>query len=164
MVFCSRKCERWFLPQVFIFIGSESDREYLSGIDDYLSYFGISYELAVCSAHRDPEGLQARLAQAEKQGAEVIIAAAGMAAHLAGACAARTILPVIGVPLPGSSFDGLDALLATVQMPAGVPVATLAVGRAGAVNAAVLAAQIIARKSEAVAQKLRSFKSRGCRL
>ncbi|MBU1708244.1 AIR carboxylase family protein, partial [bacterium] len=91
-------------------------------------------------------------------------AAAGMAAHLAGACAAQTILPVIGVPLPGSSLNGFDALLSTVQMPAGVPVATVALGKAGAVNAVVLAAQIIARKSNETAEKLREFKQKGCRL
>ncbi len=150
--------------QVFIFIGSTSDRDYFSEIDAYMSYFGIRYELEVCSAHRNSEKLRALLVGAEKRGAEVIIAAAGMAAHLAGACAAQTILPVIGVPLPGSYLNGLDALLSTVQMPAGVPVATVALGKAGAVNAVVLAAQIIARKSDATAEKLRVFKQKGCRL
>ena len=164
---------RWFfakgglglaLPQVFIILGSESDRDYFSGIDKYFDYFGIVYELVVCSAHREPERLRALLADAEARGSQVIIAGAGMAAHLAGACAAHTILPVIGVPLPGSSLDGLDALLSTVQMPAGVPVATMALGRAGATNAAVFAAQIIARQSGEVAEKLRTFKQKGCRL
>ncbi len=150
--------------QVFVFIGSTSDRDYFSEIDAYMSYFGIHYELEICSAHRNPEKLRALLVEVEKRGAEVIIAAAGMAAHLAGACAAQTILPVIGVPLPGSSLNGLDALLSTVQMPAGVPVATVALGKAGAVNAVVLAAQIIARKSNATAEKLRAFKQKGCRL
>lgn len=152
------------MPQVFIFVGSESDRDYFAEVDDYLKYFGVSYELRVCSAHRNPEELRALLTKTESEGGEVIIAAAGMAAHLAGACAAQTILPVIGVPLPSSPLSGLDALLATVQMPAGVPVATLALGRAGAINAAVLAAQIIARKSKAVAEKLQAFKRKGCRL
>ena len=150
--------------QVFIFIGSTSDRDYFSEIDAYMSYFGIRYKLEVCSAHRNSEKLRALLAEAEKRGAEIIIAAAGMAAHLAGACAAQTILPVIGVPLPGSSLNGLDALLSTVQMPAGVPVATMTLGKAGVVNAAVLAAQIIARKSSETAEKLRTFKQKGCRL
>lgn len=152
------------MPQVFIILGSESDRDYFSGIEQYFSYFGIAHELVVCSAHREPERLRALLADAEARGGQVIIAGAGMAAHLAGVCAAHTILPVIGVPLPGSSLEGLDALLSTVQMPAGVPVATMALGRAGAVNAAVLAAQIVARKSEEVADKLRTFKQKGCRL
>lgn len=152
------------MKQVLILIGSESDRQYLSRIDDYFTYFGISYGLIVCSAHRNPDRLRNLLAEAEETGVEVIVAAAGMAAHLAGACAAQTILPVIGVPLPGSSLSGIDALLATVQMPAGVPVATLAIGEAGAINAAVLAAQIIARKTEKVAERLRAFKQKGCRL
>ncbi len=150
--------------QVFIFIGSTSDRDYFSEIDAYMTYFGLRYKLEVCSAHRNPEKLRALLAEAAKQGADVIIAAAGMAAHLAGACAAQTILPVIGVPLPGSSLNGFDALLSTVQMPAGVPVATVALGKAGAVNAVVLAAQIIARKSNETAEKLQEFKQKGCRL
>ena len=110
---------------VFVFVGSTSDRDYFSEIDAYMDYFGIRYELNVCSAHRNPETLRRLLAEAETRGAEVIIAAAGMAAHLAGACAAQTLLPVIGVPLPTSSLNGLDALLSTVQMPAGVPVATM---------------------------------------
>ncbi len=152
------------MSQILILIGSESDRSYFSGIEAYLDYFGLTYRLAVCSAHREPDRLRALLAEAEKEGGEVIVAGAGMAAHLAGACAAQTILPVIGVPLPGSSLNGLDALLATVQMPAGVPVATMALGQAGAINAAVLAAQIVGRKSEAVAKKLRTFKQQGCRL
>jgi len=152
------------LPQVLIIIGSESDRDYFSEVTTYLEHFELSYELTVCSAHREPERLRTLLTKAEREGGEVIIAGAGMAAHLAGACAAQTILPVVGVPLPGSSLNGLDALLATVQMPKGVPVATVAVGHAGAVNAAILAAQIIARKSEAVANRLRAFKNQGCRL
>jgi len=94
----------------------------------------------------------------------VVIAAAGMAAHLAGACAAETVLPVIGVPLPGSALNGLDALLSTVQMPSGVPVATVAVGKAGAENAIVLAARILALKYPAVAEKLAEFKAKGARL
>ncbi|MFH1009899.1 MAG: 5-(carboxyamino)imidazole ribonucleotide mutase [bacterium] len=152
------------MPQVLIVIGSESDRDYFSEVKTYLEHFGLTYQLTVCSAHREPEKLRTLLANAEREGSEVIIAGAGMAAHLAGACAAQTILPVIGVPLPGSSLNGLDALLATVQMPKGVPVATVALGQAGAVNAAILAAQIIARKSEAVVEKLRTFKRQGCRL
>jgi 5-(carboxyamino)imidazole ribonucleotide mutase len=152
------------MPQVLILIGSESDRSYFDGFEAYFDYFGLTHRLFVCSAHREPEKLRALVAEAEKQDTEVIIAAAGMAAHLAGACAAQTILPVIGVPLPGSSLNGLDALLATVQMPAGVPVATVALGHAGVINAAVLAAQIVGRKSEAVTEKLRAFKQQGCRL
>jgi phosphoribosylaminoimidazole carboxylase PurE protein len=149
--------------QVFIVLGSESDREYFSAIDSYFAHFGISYEIAVCSAHREPERLRKLLADAEANGSRVIIAGAGMAAHLAGACAAQTTLPVVGVPLPGSSLNGLDALLSTVQMPAGVPVATMALGRAGAINAAVFAAEILALESGKIAEKLRTFKQKGCR-
>ncbi len=116
------------------------------------------------SAHRDAERLRERLAQIPADGTKVIVAAAGMAAHLAGVCAAETLLPVIGVPLPGSALNGLDALLSTVQMPAGVPVATLAIGKAGAKNSIVLAARILALGNAAIGEKLVEFKARGARI
>jgi 5-(carboxyamino)imidazole ribonucleotide mutase len=152
------------LPDLLILLGSESDKEFFSETDKYAGYFGLTFELSVISAHRNPDLLRERLLLAENDGTEVIIAAAGMSAHLAGVCAAHAIQPVIGVPLPGSHLNGLDALLSTVQMPAGVPVATVAVGKAGARNAVILAAQIIARKRPELVKKLREFKSRGSKL
>jgi phosphoribosylaminoimidazole carboxylase PurE protein len=123
-----------------------------------LEDFGISCEVNVSSAHRSP-GKTAEYARAARQrGVRVLIAGAGMAAHLAGVVAAHTILPVIGVPLESGSLKGMDALLATVQMPPGIPVATVAIGRAGAENAAILAAEILALGDEALAQRLVSFK------
>jgi phosphoribosylaminoimidazole carboxylase PurE protein len=152
------------LAKLLILIGSNSDRVYFDDADQYMSYFGLESEMEVISAHRNPERLHQRLAQAETDGTDVIIAAAGMAAHLAGACAALTILPVIGVPLPNSELNGLDALLSTVQMPTGVPVATVAIGKSGARNAIVLAAQIIARRDERLIHILKEFKQKGARL
>jgi phosphoribosylaminoimidazole carboxylase PurE protein len=123
-----------------------------------LDQFGIGYETRILSAHRTPEKAAAYAATAEQRGLEVIIAGAGAAAHLAGAMAANTTLPVIGIPIDSSSLKGLDALLATVQMPAGIPVATMAIGKAGAANAGIFAAQIIARNDPKVAAKLIEFK------
>lgn len=152
------------MPRILILMGSSSDREYFAGAQRLSEFFGLEMEMAVLSAHRDAERLRLRLEETARDGTEVVIAAAGMAAHLAGACAAGTLLPVIGVPLPGSALNGLDALLATVQMPSGVPVATVAVGKAGAENAIVLAARILALKYPAVADRLREFKAKGARL
>ena len=152
------------MPRILIVMGSSSDREYFDGAERLSEFFGLDVEMAVLSAHRDPDRLRARLEETARDGTEVVIAAAGMAAHLAGACAAETVLPVIGVPLPGSALNGLDALLSTVQMPSGVPVATVAVGKAGAENAIVLAARILALKYPAVAEKLAEFKAKGARL
>jgi phosphoribosylaminoimidazole carboxylase PurE protein len=152
------------LAKVLILIGSNSDRVFFDDAAQYANYFGLDFELEVISAHRDPDKLRIRVARAEEEGTDVIIAAAGMAAHLAGACAAQSILPVIGVPLPNSELNGLDALLSTVQMPTGVPVATVAIGKVGARNALVLAAQIIARKEPEIGHKIREFKARGSRL
>jgi phosphoribosylaminoimidazole carboxylase PurE protein len=123
-----------------------------------LDQFGIGYETRILSAHRTPDKAAHYAATAEQRGLEVIIAGAGAAAHLAGAMAANTTLPVIGIPIDSSTLKGLDALLATVQMPAGLPVATMAIGRAGAANAGIFAAQIIARKDPKVAAKLIEFK------
>jgi 5-(carboxyamino)imidazole ribonucleotide mutase len=152
------------MPRILILMGSSSDREYFADAQRLCEFFGLDVEMAVLSAHRDPDRLRARLEETARDGTEVVIAAAGMAAHLAGACAAGTLLPVIGVPLPGSALNGLDALLSTVQMPSGVPVATMAVGKAGAENAIVLAARILALKYPDLTEKLREFKTKGARL
>ena len=153
------------MAKILILIGSNSDRGFFEDAKQYADYFGIDFEIEVMSAHRDPERLHHRVIQAEqKDGVDVIIAAAGMAAHLAGACAAYTVLPVIGVPLPNSELNGLDSLLSTVQMPTGVPVATMAIGKPGARNAIVFSAQIIARKEPNIVPRLLEFKSKGARL
>jgi phosphoribosylaminoimidazole carboxylase PurE protein len=152
------------VSDILILIGSASDRDFFADVERYANYFGVTFELDVISAHRNPEKLRARLELAETDGTKVVVAGAGMAAHLAGACAAHTSLPVIGVPLPGSHLNGLDALLSTVQMPSGVPVATVAVGKAGAQNAVILAAQMIALSDPRLREKIRLFKQQGARL
>ena len=152
------------MARVLVLLGSASDREYFEGVERLSEFFGFDLELAILSAHRDAERLRAKLADASAQGTQIIIAAAGMAAHLAGVCAAETLLPVIGVPLPTSSLGGMDSLLSTVQMPAGIPVATVAIGKAGAKNSIVLAARILALKDPSVAKQLAEFKARGARL
>jgi phosphoribosylaminoimidazole carboxylase PurE protein len=139
-------------------MGSDTDLEVMREAEKRLDQFGIGYESRILSAHRTPDKAAQYAATAEQRGLEVIIAGAGAAAHLAGAMAANTTLPVIGIPIDSSSLKGLDALLATVQMPAGLPVATMAIGRAGAANAGIFAAQIIARKDPKVAAKLIEFK------
>jgi phosphoribosylaminoimidazole carboxylase PurE protein len=143
---------------VSIVMGSDSDLEVMQESADVLKEFGVSYEMQVLSAHRTPILVADFATQATEKGLKVIIAGAGGAAHLAGAVAANTILPVIGVPLAATQMNGLDALLATVQMPAGVPVATVAVGKPGARNAALLAVQILALSDAKLAEKLRKFK------
>lgn len=141
-------------PKVLILMGSASDLPVMEEALRALSELGVTSELHVASAHRTPEKAGTLAREAAGRGIRVIIAGAGYAAHLAGFVAANTILPVIGVPLEASSLAGLDALLATVQMPAGVPVATVAVGKAGARNAGILAAQMLAIADEAVGRKL----------
>jgi 5-(carboxyamino)imidazole ribonucleotide mutase len=131
-----------------ILIGSDTDRETLEAARKYFEYFKIQMELKVMSAHRNPEEVSQFAQTARSNGYSVIIGAAGMAAHLAGALKAHTTLPVIGVPLSGGIQDGLDALFSTVQMPKGVPVATMAVGKAGAINAAILTAEILSLNNE----------------
>ncbi len=145
-------------PKVGILMGSDSDLDVMREAEKRLDFFGIAFETRIMSAHRTPDIAAKYSATAEKRGLEVIICGAGAAAHLAGAIAANTTLPVIGVPIDSSSLKGLDALLATVQMPAGIPVATMAIGKAGAANAAIFAAQIIGRKDADVAAKLVQFK------
>jgi len=131
-------------PIVGILMGSESDREVMEVCLQQCRELGIAAELKVSSAHRNPQGTREYARGARDRGLKVLIAGAGMAAHLAGACASESTLPVIGVPLAGGSLGGMDALLATVQMPKGLPVATVAIGSSGARNAAILAAQILA--------------------
>ncbi len=139
-------------PLVGILVGSQSDMPVLEKCTARLEELGVEHELEVMSAHRNPEGVSEYAGTARERGLKVIICAAGMAAHLAGAVAARTTLPVIGIPVAAGTLGGLDSLLATVQMPSGVPVATVAVN--GAANAAVLAAQILALSDEELADKL----------
>jgi 5-(carboxyamino)imidazole ribonucleotide mutase len=152
------------MARVLILIGSSSDRDYFDGVRPLADFFGFEISIEVLSAHRESEKLRARLARVAEDGIEIIVAGAGMAAHLAGVCAAETILPVIGVPLPNSDLGGLDALLSTVQMPSGVPVATVAVGKAGAKNSMVLAARILGLKDAGIAAKLAEFRAKGARL
>ncbi|MDZ7330540.1 MAG: 5-(carboxyamino)imidazole ribonucleotide mutase [candidate division KSB1 bacterium] len=149
---------------VAVVMGSSSDQPVMAECTRYLEYFGISFQGVVLSAHRNPEETAQFAREAQARGVKVIIAGAGMAAHLAGVIAANTTLPVIGVPLAGSELHGVDALYSMVQMPSGVPVATMAIGKAGAINAAVLAAQILALEDEAIQQKLVAFKKQGCKL
>ncbi|MCB0280887.1 MAG: 5-(carboxyamino)imidazole ribonucleotide mutase, partial [Calditrichaeota bacterium] len=131
------------MPKVAILIGSESDTKFIEAAYDYFRYFGIEYELHVLSAHRNPHEVSKFAGNARNNGYSALIGAAGMAAHLAGVLAAHSDLPVIGVPMPGGISDGMDSLLSTVQMPKGVPVATFAVGKAGAINAAIFVAQFL---------------------
>lgn len=144
---------------VSIVMGSDSDLEVMQECADMLKKFEVSFEMQVLSAHRTPILVADFATQATQKGRKVIIAGAGGAAHLAGAVAANTVLPVIGVPLAATQMNGLDALLATVQMPAGVPVATVAVGKPGAKNAGLLAVQILALSDAKLAEKLVKYKN-----
>jgi 5-(carboxyamino)imidazole ribonucleotide mutase len=141
-------------PFVAILMGSESDLETMQGSIEILDKLGIAREVRVLSAHRTPEATHAFVKDADARGCAVFIAAAGMAAHLAGTVAALTVKPVIGVPMDAGPLKGQDALLSTVQMPAGIPVACVAIGKAGAKNAAYLATQILALSDRALAQRL----------
>jgi 5-(carboxyamino)imidazole ribonucleotide mutase len=147
-------------PQVSIVMGSDSDLEVMREAGRALEEFGIAYEMDVTSAHRAPRKTAEFARSAAGRGVKVIIAGAGGAAHLAGVIAAESTLPVIGVPIPSSSLQGLDALLATVQMPGGIPVATVAIGKAGAYNAGVLAAQMLALSDAGLAKKIAGHKER----
>ncbi len=139
---------------VSIIMGSKSDYEVMEECAKTLEKFGVKYEILVSSAHRSPDRTHEYVKNAEAKGSKLFICAAGMAAHLAGVVASLTTKPVIGVPMKGGMLDGLDALLSTVQMPGGMPVATVAVGKAGAVNAAMLAIQILAINNSELASKL----------
>lgn len=143
---------------VSIVMGSDSDLEIMREAAKALEDFGIGYEIDVTSAHRSPERTAEFARKAADRGIRVIIAGAGGAAHLAGVIAAHTTLPVIGVPIPSTALNGLDSLLATVQMPAGIPVATVAIGKAGATNAGILAAQILGLSSAGIDKKLTAHK------
>lgn len=145
-------------PQVAILMGSPSDHEIMKPCKELINSFGVEADYMVRSAHRAPDAVAEFAKSARQRGLKVIIAAAGGAAHLAGAVAANTTLPVIGVPLDTSPLQGFDALLSTVQMPGGVPVATVSIGKWGAKNAALLALQILATSDEALAAKLEEYK------
>jgi 5-(carboxyamino)imidazole ribonucleotide mutase len=147
-------------PLVGIIMGSRSDWETMSHTADILDELGVPYEVQVVSAHRTPDLLFEYAENAEQRGIEVIIAGAGGAAHLPGMAAAKTVLPVLGVPVQSQALKGIDSLLSIVQMPAGVPVATLAIGRAGAVNAGLLAASILGGKYSAIREAFVLFRQR----
>src|SRR5690349_8507813 len=146
-------------PLVAVIMGSKSDWETMRQADETLTKFGVPHECRVLSAHRTPAETAEYIAGAEARGVEVVIAAAGGAAHLAGVCAAHTILPVLGVPMESASLKGLDSLLSTVQMPAGIPVGTLAIGPAGARNAALLAIAILGVSRPELRDRLREFRA-----
>jgi len=146
------------MTQVLILMGSDSDASVMSAAVDVLKELGVTSRMTVASAHRSPARVTRLIDEAHRDGVQVFIAAAGAAAHLAGVVAAHTIRPVIGVPIDSSALKGLDSLLSTVQMPPGVPVATVAIGKAGATNAGVLAAQMIALANPALAERLKAYK------
>lgn len=145
-------------PLVGIVMGSKSDYDYLAPACEMLTSLGIPYEARVLSAHRTPDETSEWAAGAAGRGIQVLIAAAGGAAHLAGVVASKTLLPVLGVPIPSTSLLGLDSLLSIVQMPAGIPVGTLAIGKPGATNAAILAAEIIGLQKPEIRDKLRAWR------
>lgn len=147
------------IPLVAVIMGSKSDWETMRQAGEVLAQFEIPHECRVLSAHRTPAETTQYVAQAEARGMEVIIAAAGGAAHLAGVCAAHTVLPVLGVPMESASLKGMDSLLSTVQMPAGIPVGTLAIGPPGARNAALLAVSILANSRPELRERLHRFRA-----
>ena len=147
-------------PLVAVIMGSKSDWETMRHADETLSEFGVAHECHVMSAHRTPQLASEFSANAASRGVEVIIAAAGGAAHLAGVMAAHTVLPVLGVPMKSDALNGMDSLLATVQMPAGIPVGTLAIGKPGAINAALFAIAILANSRPELRAKLEEFRKR----
>jgi 5-(carboxyamino)imidazole ribonucleotide mutase len=148
-----------FLMKALIIMGSKTDEQIMQECSNWLSWFGIENNMVVASAHRNPDKVRELMVTAKSNGYGAVIAAAGMAAALPGVCAAYTSLPVLGVPLDGGLPGGIDALYSIVQMPAGLPVGTLAVGKAGARNAAVLTARIFALSDDKVAGKLEEFKA-----
>lgn len=150
-------------PTVSVIMGSKSDWETMKNAVDVLDEFGVPHETKIVSAHRTPDLLFEFAKSAESRGIEVIIAGAGGAAHLPGMCASQTVLPVLGVPIESKALKGLDSLLSIAQMPAGVPVGTLAIGAAGAKNAGLLAISILANSRPALRDKLRSFRSKQTR-
>jgi 5-(carboxyamino)imidazole ribonucleotide mutase len=147
------------MPKVLIMMGSDSDLPVMQEAADILVTFGVAYEIRISSAHRSPVRTMALASEAAGRGIRIIIAGAGMAAHLAGVVAAKTTLPVIGVPMPGGALNGVDALYSTVQMPGGIPVATMAIGKAGAKNAGLFCIQILALNDERLAKALNDYRS-----
>ena len=145
---------------VSIFMGSKSDLPVVQAASDTLKEFNVPHRMFILSAHRTPEEVVKRVKESENNGAKVFIAAAGMAAHLAGAIAAQTTKPVLGIPLGGGDLDGIDSLLATVQMPNGVPLATFAIGKSGAINAALCAVQMLGTSDKEIAAMLAEYKSK----
>ncbi len=145
-------------PKVLIMMGSDSDLPVMQEAADILAKFAVPYEIRISSAHRSPVRTMALASEAAGRGIRIIIAGAGMAAHLAGVVAAKTTLPVIGVPIPGGPLNGVDALYSTVQMPGGIPVATMAIGRAGAKNAGIFAVQILALADSLLAAALVEYR------
>jgi 5-(carboxyamino)imidazole ribonucleotide mutase len=145
-------------PVVGVIMGSASDYEHLAPACEMLDEFGVPYEKAVVSAHRTPDWMFEYAASAESRGLMVIIAAAGGAAHLPGMVAAKTLVPVLGVPMPATALNGVDALLSIVQMPAGIPVGTLAIGKPGAANAGILAAEIVGLQRPEVRERIRAWR------
>ncbi|MBD3374406.1 5-(carboxyamino)imidazole ribonucleotide mutase [candidate division KSB1 bacterium] len=152
------------MPKVAILMGSPSDKDVMENAVQYLEYFGLDYEVHVMSAHRNPEVVAEFTKSAEANGFSAIIAGAGMAAHLPGVVASMTTLPVIGVPLSGSALNGVDALYSIVQMPRGIPVASMAIGKAGAVNAAIFLAEIFALTDKEIKAKILEFRKNGSKL
>ena len=150
--------------KVAILLGSKTDKPLIEPSLPYYEYFGIDVEVHVMSAHRNPDDVAKFASEARDNGYSILVGSAGMAAHLAGALKAHSTLPVVGIPLPGGMMDGLDSLLATVNMPKGVPVATVSMGKAGAINAAVLCAEIFSLNNSDLVSKLTEFKKNGCML
>jgi 5-(carboxyamino)imidazole ribonucleotide mutase len=150
-------------PLVAVIMGSKSDWETMRHADEMLTRFGVPHESKIMSAHRTPDLTAEYAAKAEASGIEVIIAAAGGAAHLAGVVAAHTVLPVLGVPMESPALKGMDSLLSTVQMPAGIPVGTLAIGKPGAINAALLAVAILANHRPELRKQLHDFREEQAR-
>jgi len=148
---------------VAVIMGSKSDWDTMRHAAETLEKFGVAHQCRVLSAHRTPAATAEYVSGAEARGMKVIIAAAGGAAHLAGVCAAHTVLPVLGVPIESASLKGLDSLLATVQMPGGIPVGTLAIGKPGAINAALLAVAILANGDPGLREKLRAYRDEQAR-
>jgi 5-(carboxyamino)imidazole ribonucleotide mutase len=146
-------------PLVAVVMGSKSDWETMRHASEMLTKFGVAHESRVMSAHRSPQLTSEYASAAEQRGIEIVIAAAGGAAHLAGVFAAHTLVPVLGVPMESQSLKGLDSLLSTVQMPGGIPVGTLAIGKPGAINAALLAIAILANSRPELREKLRAFRA-----
>ena len=150
--------------KVAILLGSDSDRPLIEPSIPYFEYFEINVEVHTLSAHRNPDKVAKFATEARDNGYSILIGGAGMAAHLAGALKAHSTLPVLGLPLPGGALDGLDALMSTVQMPKGVPVATMTIGKAGVINAAVLCAEIFSLQDPSLVDKLKDFKENGCKI